>query len=138
MADNLTPEKRRSLMSSVRGSNTGPEMLLRSALHKAGYRYALHRKDLPGKPDLVFSRRRKIIFMHGCYWHGHECNQGRLAKTNEAYWANKIANNQERDQRVIGQLEALGWGVSIVWSCQLRSAQKLANTIANVIRFLEN
>lgn len=139
MADNLSSEKRRTLMSRVRGKNTAPEMLLRSALHKAGYRYALHRKDLPGKPDIVFSSRQKVIFLHGCYWHGHpDCNQGRLSKTNRAFWAEKLAKNKERDIRVTDELVALGWDVLVVWGCELRSSQKLANAVSRVIHFLEN
>ena len=126
-------------MSHVRGKNTAPEMLLRSALHKAGYRYSLHRKDLPGKPDIVFTARRKIIFIHGCFWHGHEnCNQGGLAKSNEAFWKEKLAKNRERDRRVTGELKTAGWQVLVVWSCSLRSARKVSDTTTRVIRFLEN
>src|ERR1700761_665323 len=100
MTDNLSPGKRSILMSRVRGRNTAPEMLLRSALHRAGFRYSLYRKDLPGTPDIVFTARRKVIFVHGCFWHGHEnCNQGGLSKSNQSFWEDKLAKNRARDQR---------------------------------------
>jgi DNA mismatch endonuclease, patch repair protein len=125
-------------MSRVRGKNTAPEILLRSALHRAGYRYSLHRKDLPGKPDIVFASRRKIVFIHGCFWHGHEnCNQGRPSKSNQAFWADKLEKNRARDRRVIDDLKAAGWQVHVVWSCSLRSARKISDTIARVTSFLE-
>jgi DNA mismatch endonuclease (patch repair protein) len=114
-------------------------MLLRSALHRAGYRYSLHRKDLPGKPDVVFASRRKIVFIHGCFWHGHEnCNQGGLSKSNQAFWKDKLAKNRARDRRVADELAASGWQVLVVWSCGLRSARKISDTIALVTRFLES
>jgi DNA mismatch endonuclease (patch repair protein) len=139
MTDNLSPGKRSILMSRVRGKNTAPEMLLRSALHRAGYRYSLHRKDLPGKPDIVFSSRRKVVFIHGCYWHGHEnCNQGGLAKSNQAFWTDKLAKNRARDRRVTKDLKAAGWQVCVVWTCSLRSIRKISDTIARVTRFLES
>lgn len=138
MADNLSPEKRSTLMSRVRGKNTIPEMLLRSALHRAGFRYSLYRKDLPGTPDIVFTSRRKVIFIHGCFWHGHEnCNQGRLSKSNQSFWEDKLAKNRVRDQRVTKELMAAGWKVFVVWSCSLRSVKRMSDTIARVIRFLE-
>jgi DNA mismatch endonuclease (patch repair protein) len=139
MVDNLSPEKRSTLMSTVRAENTAPEMLLRSALHRAGYRYSLHRKDLPGKPDVVFTSRRKIVFIHGCFWHGHQnCNQGRLSKSNRPFWSDKIAKNRARDRRATEDLIAAGWQVHVVWSCSLRSARRTSNTIARVTHFLEN
>jgi DNA mismatch endonuclease (patch repair protein) len=126
-------------MSRVRGKNTTPELLLRSILHRAGYRYSLHRKDLPGKPDIVFNSRRKVIFIHGCFWHGHEeCNQGRPPKSNESFWSDKLAANRARDRRVSEELIADGWQVYVVWTCHLRSSQKITDAIAGVTRFLEN
>jgi DNA mismatch endonuclease (patch repair protein) len=114
-------------------------MLLRSALHRAGYRYSLHKKDLPGIPDIVFTSRRKIIFIHGCFWHGHDnCNQGGLAKSNQKFWKDKLAKNRARDMRVIEGLTAAGWQVLIVWTCSLRSARKISDTIARVTHFLES
>lgn len=139
MTDKLSPEQRSEIMSRVRGKNTAPEVLLRSALHRAGFRYSLCRKDFPGKPDIVFTSRHKIIFIHGCFWHGHEnCNQGGLSKSNQAFWKEKIAKNRARDRRVTDELVAAGWQVLVVWSCSLRSVRKISDTIARVTRFLES
>jgi DNA mismatch endonuclease (patch repair protein) len=139
MADNLSQKRRSALMARVHSRDTGPELLLRSALHRAGYRYALHKVDLPGTPDVVFTKRKKIIFIHGCFWHGHrKCNQGRPAKSNTAFWTKKLASNRARDKAVLTYLAEEGWKVHIVWSCQLRSAQKIADTITEVTRFLES
>jgi DNA mismatch endonuclease (patch repair protein) len=126
-------------MSRVRGKNTTPELLLRSILHKAGYRYSLHRRDLPGKPDIVFAPRRKVIFVHGCFWHGHQkCNQGRPPRSNEAFWSDKLAANLARDRKATEELIMDGWQVYVVWTCNLRSARKISETIARVTHFLEN
>lgn len=139
MADKLSPEKRSLLMSQVRGKDTAPEMLVRSALHRDGYRYSLHRKDLPGKPDIVFGPRGKVVFVHGCFWHGHRnCNQGGLSKSNREFWKSKIAKNRARDRRVRRDLISEGWEVMVVWSCELRSSKKLANTIYRIQEFLES
>lgn len=139
MADRLDSAQRRLLMSKVRGKDTAPEILLRSILHRAGYRYCLHKKDLPGKPDIVFPSRRKIIFVHGCFWHGHEnCNQGGLAQSNRAFWSDKLARNRARDKKVSEELVAAGWQVYVVWTCSLRSVRKIADTVAQVTRFLES
>jgi DNA mismatch endonuclease, patch repair protein len=132
--DRLTPEKRSWLMSRVRSTNTKPEMTVRSALHRLGYRYALHRRDLPGNPDLVFAARGKIIFVHGCFWHGHSCRAGRAqSKSNVAFWENKIETNVRRDRRNIAKLRRDGWGVKIVWECKI----KKNNWLASTLRFLE-
>jgi DNA mismatch endonuclease, patch repair protein len=139
MTDTLAGRKRSLLMSRVRAKDTVPEMLIRSALHRAGYRYSLHRKDLPGTPDIVFRSRRKVIFIHGCFWHGHRnCNQGRLSKSNQPFWAAKLERNRVRDRRVTQDLIADGWGVYVVWSCELRSEKKILDTIARVTLFLES
>jgi DNA mismatch endonuclease (patch repair protein) len=108
-------------MSLIRGKNTKPEMAVRRLVHGMGYRYGLHAKDLAGKPDLVFRSRRKVIFVDGCFWHGHRCKHGdRIPKTNSAYWTAKIARNRARDVKVRRQLKAAGWGVLTVWECQIR------------------
>lgn len=139
MTDNLSRRERSLLMSRVRAENTAPEMLLRSALHRAGYRYSVHKRDLPGKPDIVFTSRRKVIFIHGCFWHGHKnCNQGGLSKSNQKFWNDKLAKNRARDRRVKAALTAAGWQVLVVWTCSLRSAQKVSYTLARVKRFLES
>lgn len=108
-------------MQAVRSENTAPEKVIRRMLHLAGYRYRLHRRDLPGCPDLVFPSRRKVIFIHGCFWHGHNCRRGaRVPKSHVEYWTEKVARNRARDERVQKELLALGWQTQIVWECELR------------------
>lgn len=123
--DRLTKEKRSALMRNVKGKNTLPEMIVRKLLHRIGYRFRLHRKDLPGSPDLVFSSRRKIILVHGCYWHGHGCKYGRLPKSNLEFWSPKILANQARDRRNAELLEKAGWEVAVVWQCETKNPQEL-------------
>lgn len=107
-------------MQAVKAKDTTPEMHIRRILHALGYRYRLHVKTLPGTPDLVFRSRRKIIFVHGCFWHGHDCRRGaRIPKTNIQYWKEKISRNRQRDARVLDTLRELGWSVFTVWECQL-------------------
>ncbi|GBD47054.1 very short patch repair endonuclease [Methylopila sp. Yamaguchi] len=118
-----TPEARSAVMRAVKGRNTKPEMLVRRAAHALGYRFRLHRKDLPGSPDLVFPARRKVIFVHGCFWHGHDCARGsRMPKTNAEYWRAKIDRNRARDVRALDDLAAQGWGFLVLWECELRDA----------------
>jgi DNA mismatch endonuclease, patch repair protein len=124
MADVLTPEQRRFNMSRIRSRNTKPEMIVRSLVHRMGYRYRLHRKDLPGKPDLVFPGRKKIIFVHGCFFHMHDCSYGKVTpKTNAEFWQNKRMGNVERDKRNIEALEADDWQVLTVWECMTKPRQ---------------
>ncbi len=119
--DKLTPERRSANMARIRSRDTGPEMAIRRIVHRLGYRYRLHRKDLPGRPDLVFGPRKKIIFVHGCYWHGHGCAVGGTgAKSNTQYWGPKIAGNIARDVRNLKSLRADGWRVMVVWECELK------------------
>ena len=118
--DPLTPEQRRLNMSRVRGQDTKPEMLVRRALHAQGLRYRLHGASLPGKPDLVFSARRAVVFVHGCFWHGHDCPQFRLPATRTAFWSEKIAKNRSRDAAATSGLLTSGWRVLTVWECALR------------------
>jgi DNA mismatch endonuclease (patch repair protein) len=118
-------------MSRIKGKNTAPEILLRRALHRAGFRYRLHVKELPGKPDLVFPSRKAVIFIHGCYWHRHRCRYGRVrAKTNAAFWETKIHGNVERDRKHVGALRRAGWRVLTVWECEREKA------FARAVRFL--
>ena len=113
-------------MSRVRSRDTKPELLVRKLVHGLGYRYRLHRKDLPGKPDLVFGPRRKVILVHGCFWHGHTCPRGaRQPKANADYWISKIARNVDRDARVQAELRQLGWRPVIVWECELKAPEAL-------------
>lgn len=132
--DTRTKAKRSEIMSSVKTKDTGPEIAIRKLLFARGYRYRLHPADLPGKPDIVFPGRNKIVFVHGCYWHGHRCDKGRLPKSRLEYWRPKIALNKKRDARNIGKLRRSGWGVLVVWQCQLKTAESLANKME---RFLD-
>jgi DNA mismatch endonuclease (patch repair protein) len=133
--DRVSECVRRQIMSAVKTKDTLPELRLRSIIHRMGYRYALHRADLPGRPDLVFPSRRKIIFVHGCFWHGHRCRYGKLPKSKLEYWRPKVALNQKRDRRQQRILRGQGWSVMVVWQCQLKDAETLANRIG---RFLAN
>lgn len=115
--------ERSRVMRAVRSADTKPEMKVRRLLFAMGYRYRLHRRDLPGAPDIVFAGRRKIIFIHGCFWHGHDCARGaRQPKTNAVYWSEKIARNKARDGKNIQTLQSKGWSVLILWECLLRSS----------------
>ena len=129
-----TPDEVRSrTMRAVKGKDTQPELTVRQLLHRAGYRYRLHVKDLPGKPDLVFPSRRKVIFVHGCWWHGHDCDRGaRPAKTNVDYWSAKIARNIARDAKHLCALHDAGWRELTVWECELKSR----NLLTRLKRFL--
>jgi DNA mismatch endonuclease, patch repair protein len=134
MADVLTPEQRSFNMSRIRNRNTRPEMKVRSLVHQMGYRYRLHRKDLPGKPDLVFPGRRKIIFIHGCFFHMHSCRYGTVVpKTNAEFWRKKRLSNVERDARNIKALEEDGWKVLVVWECQTRAPDGLVAELAEFL-----
>ena len=127
--DNLTPEQRSHQMAKIRSSDTKPEMIVRRLVHGMGYRYRLHRPDLKGKPDLVFGPRKKVIFVHGCFWHGHKCALGRIPKTRIEFWKSKIDSNRLRDERQVAFLETNGWGVLVVWECQLRPIDELKQRI---------
>jgi len=126
--DKVTAARRSVNMSRIRSRDTKPEMVVRRLLHAAGYRYRLHAKDLPGKPDVVFRARRKAIMIHGCFWHQHEevkCLDGRRPKSNTAYWNDKLQKNVERDLRHVSQLETSGWKVLVVWECEMKSESEL-------------
>jgi DNA mismatch endonuclease, patch repair protein len=118
--DILDPPNRSALMARVRQKDTAPELVVRRALHAAGLRYRLHPQDLPGRPDIVFPRYHTALFVHGCFWHGHECRAGRPASSNVSYWLPKIAQNRARDERKTAELVALGWRVMTVWECQTK------------------
>ncbi len=121
VADTRTKEQRSRIMKSVGSRNTGPELAVRRLLHHLGYRYRLHRRDLPGKPDIVFPGRRSVIFVHGCFWHGHDCDKGKLPKSRAEYWIAKIKSNQERDARAMARLKETGWRTLSVWQCELKN-----------------
>ena len=125
---------RTETMRAVKSKNTTPELVVRRLVYALGYRFRLHRRDLPGKPDLAFIGRRKIIFVHGCFWHGHNCPRGaREPKTNVDYWHSKIARNRERDMEIIAQLASLGWRTCIVWECELKDQAALAHRLKDFI-----
>lgn len=130
MVDVHDKQQRSYNMSQIRCKNTRPEMIVRSLVHRMGYRYALHRRDLPGNPDLVLVRHGKIIFVHGCFWHMHRCRYGRVTpKTNKKFWQTKRQGNVERDQRNLRRLRKAGWKVLTVWECQTRNLNKLAKKL---------
>ena len=125
--DVFTPEDRSRVMRAVKGKDTKPEMIVRRMAHALGYRYRLHPKDLPGTPDLVFTGRQKVIFVHGCFWHGHDCARGsRQPKTNAEYWRAKIARNISRDAANLRALDAQGWQALVLWECDLKDRDALA------------
>ncbi|MDT3684764.1 MAG: very short patch repair endonuclease [Pseudorhodoplanes sp.] len=121
MTDRLTPIQRSQNMARIRGRNTKPELAVRSALFKAGFRFRLHKKGLPGRPDLVLPKYRLAVFVHGCFWHGHSCRRGSLPASNVAFWTKKIRGNVERDQRNIAALRQTGWNVAVLWACKLEA-----------------
>lgn len=131
--DRLAPEYRSENMRRIRSKGMKPEMLVRSLVHGLGYRYRLHRSDMPGKPDLVFGSRRKVIFVHGCFWHGHSdpnCVDGRRKpKSNLSYWLPKLERNQERDITNEAELVRLGWSIMVVWECETRDTVRLADRL---------
>lgn len=133
MPDHLSAEARSALMSRIRGKDTQPELAVRRLLHAMGFRFRLHRRDLPGTPDIVLPGRRKAIFVHGCFWHGHGCGCARLPKSRVEYWGPKIAANRARDGRKAAALRRAGWSVAAVWECQLRKPDSLEKRLA---RFL--
>jgi DNA mismatch endonuclease, patch repair protein len=137
MADTLTPSERSKRMALVHSKNTCPEWIVRRLVHRMGHRYRLHVKELPGCPDLVFRRARKVIFVHGCFWHRHadpSCNLARLPKSRLDFWAKKLDENRRRDERNVCALSTAGWDVMVVWECELRHKEQLENRLK---RFLQ-
>ena len=137
MVDTLTPSARSARMAKVRGRDTGPEMIVRRLLHGMGYRYRLHSKDLPGRPDIVMRGRKKAIFVHGCFWHRHpdpSCKLARLPKSRLDFWKPKLEGNRARDLATVAALEAMGWQVMLVWECGLGDREQLGNKLR---RFIE-
>ena len=137
MVDTLTKEARSKLMARVRQKDTSPEVRLRKQLHATGLRYVLHPASLPGRPDLVFPKYQIAIFVHGCFWHGHNCRAGRPPTSNQSYWTEKIAANRARDARKATALRALGWRVATVWECQTKGV-RLVQTVSTVTELIRN
>lgn len=120
-------------MRLVRSTDTKPELVVRRLVHRLGYRYRLHATDLPGRPDLVFPSRKKTIFVHGCFWHGHACRLGRMPKSRLVYWNAKISGNREHDNLVLRRLRSSRWKCLVLWECQLRNSQRLEKRITTFL-----
>jgi DNA mismatch endonuclease (patch repair protein) len=126
LTDIFSEEKRSWIMSRVKGYDTKPELLIRSMIFRMGYRFRLHRNDLPGKPDIVLPKHKKIIFVHGCFWHGHKnCARAKRPTTNEEFWNEKLDENIKRDKRYYRESRKLGWKVLVVWECETKNIDKL-------------
>ncbi len=138
MADTVSTKRRSEIMSRIRATDTKPEMIVRRLIYSMGYRYRLHRSDLPGKPDLTFAKRKKVIFVHGCFWHQHsdpKCKLASVPKSNQHYWLPKLRKNAQRDTEVGLQLARAGWSVLVIWECELKDSLELKTKIAS---FLES
>lgn len=125
---------RSAIMRAVKSNDTGPEKIVRSMVHRLGFRFRLHRNDLPGKPDIVFPRLQKVIFVHGCFWHGHRCARGnRVPVHNRDYWVKKIERNKQRDRKAIQLLHKLEWKCKIVWECSLKKPEQVNSSLAKYL-----
>jgi DNA mismatch endonuclease (patch repair protein) len=134
--DKISPERRSANMARIRNKDTKPEMVVRRLVHSMGYRYRLHRKDLPGKPDLVFESRKAVILVHGCFWHRHadpSCGNAVIPKTRPDFWQAKLNRNVERDLRNVEDLEKLGYRVLIIWECEIRDIAMLRERIGDIL-----
>ncbi len=134
--DVFTKEKRSWIMSKIKGKDTKPERLVRSLLHGMGYRFRLHHRDLPGNPDIVLPKHRKVIFVHGCFWHGHEdCSRSKRPSSNRRFWNDKLNKNIQRDKNNILALSDMGWTPLIIWTCEIKDIKPLKKKLQ---KFLEN
>jgi DNA mismatch endonuclease (patch repair protein) len=133
--DVFSREKRKQIMSRVSDKDTKPELIVRSVLHRLGYRFRLHRKDLPGKPDILLPKYKKVILVHGCFWHGHAgCSRSKRPSTNKEFWNNKLDKNIKRDFNNIEQLKNLGWDVLVIWSCEVNDTDNLKKIITRFLK----
>lgn len=130
--DRLSPSDRSKNMAQVHGADTGPELAVRSALHRRGLRYALHSRDLPGCPDLVFRSAGVAVFVNGCFWHRHSCRNGAIPKSNRAFWAAKLAGNSRRDRRNLQTLRSMGWRTITIWECRIATRSGLSSACDRV------
>lgn len=139
-SDIVDAATRSRMMAGIRGRDTKPEMLIRRGLHRRGFRFRLHDRKLPGRPDLVLPKHDAAIFVHGCFWHGHDCQLFRWPKTRNEFWREKISGNRARDERATAQLEETGWRVLTVWECAMRGPESLGidATVERVARWLES
>ena len=132
--DTISRARRSELMSRIRSKNTRPEMAVRSALHKLGYRFRLHSKHLPGRPDIVLPRHKKVVLVHGCFWHGHSCQLGSKPKSNRSYWSPKLRGNRARDKRNLASLIELGWAPLELWECEIRKDRRISEKLQAFMR----
>ena len=133
--DKITPEHRSWNMGRIRSRNTSVELTVRSLLHRLGYRFRLHRKDLPGKPDIILPKHKTVIFVHGCFWHHHnECKYAYTPKTRVIFWENKFRENKKRDSKNKNELEAIGWNVIVIWECELDNPESVAMKLEENIK----
>jgi len=128
-----SPEERSRMMRAIKGRDTGPELVVRSIAHRMGYRFRLYRKDLPGTPDLVFVSRRKVIFIHGCFWHAHGCKLTRVPTSNRKYWVPKLQRNRTRDEKNLAALTMEGWRYLVIWECEIRASENLQRRLKNFL-----
>ena len=140
MADVVSPEKRSQMMAGIKGKDTRPELLIRRALHARGLRFRLHDRRLPGTPDLVFPSRKAVVFVEGCYWHGHDCHLFKLPSSRADFWSEKIESNRRRDIRVRQELQILGWRQLTVWECALKGRARLSfpAVVDTIVEWLES
>lgn len=138
MSDVLSDTQRKHCMSAIKGGNTKPELIIRRGLHRLGFRFRLHDKKLPGRPDLVFASKRTALFVNGCFWHCHECSLFKWPRTRESFWRDKLLRNRQRDAETYHQLEDQGWRILVIWECALRGSNKLGadSVLQNSERFL--
>jgi len=135
MTDSLTPAKRSWNMSRIQGKNTKPELIVRSYLHRLGYRFRLHRKGLPGKPDIILPKHNLVIFVHGCYWHRHKnCKLAYTPKSNQEFWLKKFSDNVQNDVKVKKQLHKLGWRLAVIWECETENMKKLERKLHQIFK----
>ncbi len=128
--DHVSAERRSVIMAKVPSRDTRPELQVRRLLHRAGYRFRLHRSDLPGSPDIVLPKHRLAVFVNGCFWHGHErCSKARLPRTRTTYWRRKISTNRRRDRRVLQELDQLGWTTTVIWQCEIKDESRLMESL---------
>jgi DNA mismatch endonuclease, patch repair protein len=133
MADNLTVEQRKKNMSAIKSRHTKPEIIVRSMLHRLGFRFRLHNKKLPGKPDIILPKYKTVIFVHGCFWHQHKgCKRSTIPKSNTNYWIPKLTGNVKRDVQHKSDLKNAGWNVAVVWECETKDTEKLAKKLENI------
>ena len=133
MPDTVDPQKRSEIMSRIRARDTSPEKRVRQILHRMGYRFRLHLRDLPGTPDIVLAKYETVIFVHGCFWHQHTCRDGKTPKSNQSYWLPKLERNRRRDRSHSRALRRLGWHVVVVWECEARDEAKVARRLDRIL-----